>query len=136
MSNMKARVKATYYTSAFNEGEIVEIIPNMEADAADVFNVPAGKCFLCKKEDGTLKYIIATNLQLLSSEDDPDYWARLEHQAAIAAMQGMLNNSLLITGLLKVNKSHEDIVTEVTGTAIRYAHALVEKYKENEKAMH
>lgn len=51
---MKARVKETYYTSAFNEGEIVEIIPNMEADAADVFNVPAGKCFLCKKEDGTL----------------------------------------------------------------------------------
>ena len=127
---MKARVKETYYTSAFNEGEIVEIIPNMEADAADVFNVPAGKCFLCKKEDGTLKYIIATNLQLLSSEEDPDYWTRLEHQAAIGAMQGMLNNSLLITGLLKVNKSHEDIVAEVTGTAIRYAHSLVEKMKE------
>lgn len=63
---------------------------------------------------------------------DSDYWTRLEHQAAIAAMQGMLNNSLLITGLLKVNKSHEDIVAEVTGTAIRYAHALVEKYKKEE----
>lgn len=89
---MRARVKETYYTQAFNEGEIVEIIPNMEADAADVFNVPAGKCFLCKKEDGTLKYIIATNLQLLSPEHDPDYWTRLEHQAGIAAMQGMLSN--------------------------------------------
>lgn len=62
-----------------------------------------------------------------------DYWTRLENQAAIAAMQGMLNNSLLITGLLKVNKSHEDIVAEVTGTAIRYAHALVEKMKEERK---
>ena len=61
-----------------------------------------------------------------------DYWTRFGHQAAIAAMQGMLNNSLLITGLLKVNKSHEDIVDEVTGTAIRYAHALVEKYKKEE----
>ena len=62
---------------------------------------------------------------------DDDYWTRLEHQYAGMAMQGMLNNSLLITGLLKVNKSHEDIVDEVTGTAIRYAHALVEKLKES-----
>ena len=59
-----------------------------------------------------------------------DYWTRLEHTYAGMAMQGMLNNSLLITGLLKVNKSHEDIVDEVTGTAIRYAHVLVEKMKE------
>ena len=66
-------------------------------------------------------------------KDDPDYWTRLEHQYAGMAMQGMLNNSLLITGLLKVNKSHEDIVAEVTGTAIRYAHALVEKMKEERK---
>ena len=58
------------------------------------------------------------------------YWTRLEHQYAGMAMQGMLNNSLLITSLLKVNKSHEDIVAEVTGTAIRYAHTLVEKLKE------
>lgn len=65
--------------------------------------------------------------------DDPDYWTHLEHQYAGMAMQGMLNNSLLITGLLKVNKSHEDIVDEVTGTAIRYAHALVEMMKEVRK---
>ena len=62
-----------------------------------------------------------------------DYWTCLKHQYAGMAMQGMLNNSLLITGLLKVNKSHEDIVAEVTGTAIRYAHALVEKMKEERK---
>ena len=66
-------------------------------------------------------------------KDDPDYWTRLEHQYAGMAMQGMLNNSLLITGLLKVNKSHEDIVDEVTGTAIKYAHALVEKMKEERR---
>lgn len=66
----------------------------------------------------------------LEYDPDPDYWTRLEHQYAGMAMQGMLNNSLLITGLLKVNKSHEDVVAEVTGTAIRYAHALVEKLKE------
>ena len=69
------------------------------------------------------------------SEDKniPDYWTRLEHQYAGMAMQGMLNNSLLISSLLKVNKSHEDIVAEVTDTTIRYAHALVEKYKEKEE---
>ena len=66
----------------------------------------------------------------LDFNDTHDYWTRLEHQYAGMAMQGMLNNSLLITSLLKVNKSHEDIVAEVTNTAIRYAHALVEKLKE------
>ena len=69
-------------------------------------------------------------LSFLPEDGTPDYWTRLEHQYAGMAMQGMMNNSLLITGLLKVNKSHEDIVDEVTGTAIRYAHALVEKMKE------
>ena len=118
---MKARVKETYYTSSFKEGEIVEIIPNMEADAADVFNVPAGKCFLCKKEDGTLKYIIATNLQLLSSEDDPDYWNHLEHQAAIAAMQGFLASGM------------ENTYENVAEHSIKQAHALVEKYKKEER---
>ena len=71
-------------------------------------------------------------LEVLLPDLTPDYWTRLEHQYAGMAMQGMLNNSLLINGLLKVNKSHEDIVDEVTGTAIRYAHALVEKYKKEE----
>ena len=124
---MKARVKSTYYTSAFNEGEIVEIIPNMEADAADVFNVPAGKCFLCKKEDGTLKYIIATNLQLLSSDDNPDYWTRLEHQYAGMAMQGMLANANHY--LWERKQNYESLVAN----AAELAHALMEKYKKEEK---
>lgn len=122
---MKARVISTYYTSSFKEGEIVEIIPNMEADAADVFNVPAGKCFLCKKEDSTLEYIIATDLQLLSSEDDPDYWTKLEHQYAGMAMQGILSNPAFPEhsqeGYYKKN---------VVDNAYEYAHALVEKMKE------
>ena len=62
-----------------------------------------------------------------------DYWTRLEHQYAGMAMQGLLNNSLLTTGLLKAGKSHEDFVDEVTRTALRYAHALVEKLKEKEE---
>ena len=124
---MKARVKATYYTSSFTEGEIVEIIPNVEADAADVFNVPAGKCFLCKKEDGTLKYIIATNLQLLPSEDEPDYWTRLEHQYAGMAMQGILTNPI---GFENIRSRGKNIQVETALLASEFAHALVEKMKE------
>ena len=127
---MKARVKATYYTSAFNEGEIVEIIPNMEADAADVFNVPAGKCFLCKKEDGALKYIIATNLQLLASEDNPDYWTRLEHQYAGMAMRGICANYTEFTKDNDGTLSNTEMIVE---NARLIAHALVEKYKKEER---
>lgn len=127
---MKARVKETYYTSAFNEGEIVEIIPNMEADAADVFNVPAGKCFLCKKEDGTLKYIIATNLQLLSSEQDPDYWTRLEHQYAGMAMQALLSSDTMMEVLSR--RDNGTMEEEVAREAFDYAHALVEKLKSSD----
>lgn len=123
---MKARVKTTYYTSSFEEGEIVEIIPNMEADAADVFNVPAGKCFLCKKEDDTLKYIIATNLQLLASEDDPDYWTRLEHQYAGMAMQGILSNANHALW------DRENNAEGIAKSASAIAHALVEKYKKED----
>lgn len=114
---MKARVKATgeiiEVTKDYDlrEPTLVEFYTNVE-DPTDVF----------EKEDLEFSY----------DSEFIDYWARLEHQYAGMAMQGMLNNSLLITGLLKVNKSHEDIVAEVTGTAIRYAHALVEKYKNEE----
>ena len=83
--------------------------------------------------NGNQNWILSEfSLEFLESDLKPDYWSRLEHTYAGMAMQGMLNNSLLITGLLKVNKSHEDIVAEVTGTAIRYAHALVEKLQEKE----
>ena len=113
---MKTRVKAT--------GEVVEVV---------------SKVITSFTGEHKLKYVDQkTGISYFEEElffpkdlaDDPDYWTRLEHQYAGMAMQGMLNNSLLITGLLKVNKSHEDIVDEVTGTAIRYAHALVEKMKE------
>lgn len=118
---MKARVKTT--------GEIVEV--REEYDLRDAMV----QVFYSNEED---PYEVYEKEELdfrVNDNIDPtiDYWTRLEHTYAGMAMQGMMNNSLLITGLLKVNKSHEDIVDEVTGTAIRYAHALVEKYKEKEK---
>lgn len=127
---MKARVKAT--------GEIVEVecryLTNLNGfNSIRYVDQKTGISYFEGDLDFYIKGKFAENcLNRIKQGNDytPDYWSSLEHQAAIAAMQGMLNNSLLITGLLKVNKSHEDIVAEVTGIAVRYAHALVEKMKE------
>lgn len=113
---MKARVKAT--------GKIVDIIRNSAFDK-DVFYDSNGQKY--NREE------LSFDFKEKSFPKDDDYWTRLEHQYAGMAMQGMLNNSLLTTGLLKAGKSHEDFVDEVTRTALRYAHALVEKMKEERK---
>ena len=62
------------------------------------------------------------------SEYNPDYWTRLEHQAAIAAMQGLMSILPQIGGL--EGRSRQ---TEVIDIATSVAHALVEKYKKEEK---
>lgn len=115
---MKARVKGTT--------DIIEV--EFDKDALNA-------CYPPYHDKEHNMYYQPEQLEWVDNEvnAEPDYWTRLEHEYAGMAMQGMLNNSLLITGLLKVNKSHEDIVDEVTGTAIRYAHALVEKMKEERK---
>ena len=56
-------------------------------------------------------------------QDSPDYWTRLEHQAAIAAMGGMCGNT-----------SYDETYWEdMAENAIRAAHALVKKMKEERK---
>ena len=132
---MKARVKAT--------GELIEIMQVYEKGESfyvrlDILNTSEVRYHISELEfEGfeTEGKFAETCLNGIKQGADyiPDYWTRLEHQYAGMAIQGMLNNSLLITGLLKVNKSHEDIVDEVTGTAIRYAHALIQKLKEKEE---
>ena len=97
----------------------------------EIVNIEDMSIVTYKESDGTYVKTPIKNFTFIDAEKD--YYTKLEHQYAGMAMQGMLNNSLLITSLLKVNKSHEDIVAEVTGTAIRYAHALVQKQKEKEE---
>ena len=63
---MKARVKAT--------GEIVEVY----------FYGKEGYDYVCNDKEECYE---RGELEIL---DEPDYWTRLEHQAAIAAMQGIL----------------------------------------------
>lgn len=90
----KARVKET--------GEIIELC-NMEFD-----------------EDGNDYY--RDELELIG-DYEPDYWDKLHHQAAIAAMQGILSNPQLI-GL------YED---DCAAQCLRYAKTLVNKLKEDKQ---
>lgn len=103
---MKARVRAT--------GEIVEVVGTTQYDEYDVVS-----------KDGV--YFSLNQLELIgqsltkNKSEDPDYWTRLEHQAAIAAMQAQMAPNCL------------DSPEGVACTAYAYAHALVEKIKEKEE---
>ena len=107
---MKARVKATgeiievQYDYDLRESTVVEFYTNIE-NPKKVF----------EKED----------LEFLNDSEFIDYWTRLEHQAAIAAMQGILSNNELYREICKSRN------LEIT--IIEYAHALVEKYKKEER---
>ena len=111
---MKARVKAT--------GELVEVdecgqaFKDMRMDYMDT----KGRYY--KSED------------LDFNDNTPfDYWTRLEHQYAGMAMQGMLSNTTLITVLFDATKDHDELLKEVIICSHEYAHALVEKYKKEER---
>ena len=61
---------------------------------------------------------------------NPDYWTRIEHQAAIAAMQGLCANAKFMQDHEGDFQCHEEMIAEY---AKDIAHALMEKYKEKEK---
>ena len=64
---------------------------------------------------------------------NPDYWTRLEHQTAIAAMQGALANNDLLMQLLKRAKSGSRITDVASEFANACARTFVEKLKEKEE---
>ena len=98
---MKARIKAT--------GEIVDI-----AEYSTIYAENHINCFY------------PNELEILDTSDN--YWARLEHQYAGMAMQGILSNEIH-TKHLPLAKDSNDMIIGVS----RYiAHALVEKYKREE----
>lgn len=93
---MKARVKAT--------GEIVEVY----------FYGKEGYDYVCNDKEECYE---RGELEIL---DEPDYWTRLEHQVAIAAMQGILAH--------EGTKCKKYLPQEAKDIAC----ALVEKYKKEE----
>lgn len=101
---MKARVKAT--------GEIVEVFPYNKDGFAYIH------------EDGETVY---EAIELEVYEYDSDYWTRLEHQYAGMAMQGILSNANHALW------DRENNAEGIAKSASTIAHALVEKYKKEEK---
>ena len=109
---MKARVKAT--------GEIVEVVKIDDGRTTfyQTEDRPDGDLLLHRDE---LSWVEGENA-------DPDYWTRLEHQAAIAAMQGILTNPI---GFENLRARGIDLQKEAAQLASEFAHALVEKMKES-----
>ena len=95
---MKARVKATE--------KIVEVYHYGKPYYIEYIGEKPGRIFYPEE------------LDLL--DNDPDYWTRLEHQAAIAAMGGMCGNT----------KYNDYAFVDMAEFAVKAAHALVEKMKE------
>lgn len=58
-----------------------------------------------------------------------DYWTRLEHQYAGMAMQGIVSSSIVELDY----EGDEGCILAVANTAYKFAHALVEKMKEERK---
>ena len=119
---MKARVKAT--------GEIVEVKLKHFSD----FVVYVDENGVMYKGLYDLDFDLEENhkgSQIISSPYEPDYWEKLKHQAAIAAMQRVLSNTeLLIDALSDV--SHLDKPQYLADKINDYVTALIEKLK-NEK---
>lgn len=80
-------------------------------------------------ETGTETYDVS-ELELLgtiipiATEEIPDYWTRLKHQAAIAAMKELLP---------QVNDGYEYVHEETAIVAYNYANALIELLKKEER---
>lgn len=104
---MKARVKAT--------GEIVEII---DIDFDTLFCNNGGHY--------TLE-------QIEGIECDPDYWTRLDHQYAGMAMQGILGSEEIMKRINTMPIKEDQFGLVIAELSVNIAHALVEKYKKEEK---
>ena len=111
---MKAKVKAT--------GEIIDVYESYVED------------FPWTDEMGDKIWKTEELMFLETADNTPDYWTRLEHQYAGMAMQAMLTSP----ELMQVVTSAKELLTDefakrVAVVADRYAHALVEKMKEERK---
>ena len=131
---MKARVKAT--------GEIVEVMqvydkgkPSFER--LDVLDTKVIKYSIDEldfsEEIGLTRGEYWEALGGKAEPIYPDYWTRLEHQYAGMAMQGILSNIDLLMSLAKKKADDYPAKYTVAEFAKDCAHALVEKYKKEER---
>lgn len=112
---MKARVKAT--------GDIIEISEDCSYLYAEYYDKSYNLNeleFLDVKENSFPK-------------DTPDYWTRLEHQAAISAMHGICSSDIIMEKINRINAEADKFGVLIAELSANLAHALVEKYKKEEK---
>lgn len=118
---MKAKViREPYRMANLQIGEVVEIIPGMETDAEGIWNVPAGKLVLCKKEDGTFTYGSMLDMEIV--EYDTVDWSSFRREAAKDAMCQLIG--------MGRDDGYMYSPEEVAHYAIIYADALIAKLKE------
>ena len=67
----------------------------------------------------------------MAKKNEPDYWEKLKHQAAISAMQGILSNPQIWKGWDEAGLITKDL--EVSDMANYFATALVKKLKSGGK---
>lgn len=124
---MKAKLKLSW---DFNRTKIekdteVTIIKGMEADAADVLNVPYGMCYLCEFE-GSNHYIPATYLTITDCSNID--WEQVRIQAAIATMQKFAGRHYLSR-----DSYHEYSADDAAKMSVKYADALITELKKKNK---
>ena len=114
---MKAKViREPYRLANLNIGDIVEIIPGMETDAEGIWNVPAGKLVLCKKEDGTYTYSSLCDMEIVDESPSVD-WGAFRREAA---------KDILVALCTTMTISMEEGVSQ----AINIADELIKQLKE------
>ena len=111
---MKARVKAT--GDIFEVSDTTTIYPEHYDNSYNITEVE----FLDVKEKSFPKV-------------DPDYWTRLEHQAAISAMQGICSSDIIMEKINRINAEADKFGVLIAELSANLAHALVEKYKKEER---
>ena len=128
---MKAKViDKDFYTPDFEVGEVVEIMKGMEADTADIWNAPNGKAWLCKKQDGTFRYNIPLNLQIIEAEEE--HWQELRERTAIEVLPKCIKD---VQDLLQYGGrvGEGTIHDEAAKYAVIYADALIKRLRYNGK---
>lgn len=119
---MKVKVLKNVCCKNIPIGSVLDVIPGMQADAADIYNTPVGMCYLCKDENGTLEYIPATFVEIVDASNTD--WQQVRINAAISIIQGFVANPNKY-----ICASREDLVD----MSIKTADCLVKKLQEEEK---
>lgn len=116
---MKARILRTnFYAPNLSKGEIVEIIPGMETDAEGIWNAPAGKLVLCRKEDNTFTYASPLDMEII--EYNTVDWDAFRREAA----------KEILCSLLSANPNYSLKKDIAASAAIEYADELIRQLKQ------